>query len=173
MICLALTTEIPGKEVKSASEAPFRSTRVLSAGGLVSKPCLTPAATSFTVCSAFAAATRAWARASFDACLAFSVAWAACSCRCWSEGGGLLQAARKANPTIVEIAKTHCFPGVFIFFLLLKCLQSERVPKWAELPGIDPVNEKILGNCPFPGLYFLAVSPSYPPSPPIFLDPLG
>jgi hypothetical protein len=40
------------------------------------------------------------------------------------------------------------------------------------LPGIRPVNEKIVGNRPSPGLYFLAVGPSYHPSPPI-PDPLG
>ena len=41
-----------------------------------------------------------------------------------------------------------------------------------KLPGIWPVNEKILGNRPSPGLYFYAVSPSYLPSP-RNSDPLG
>jgi hypothetical protein len=40
------------------------------------------------------------------------------------------------------------------------------------MPVTWPVNDKILGNRPSAGLYFYAVSPSYPPSPPVS-DPLG
>src|ERR1700677_5047792 len=119
MICLALNREIPGRDASWSSEAEFRSRGAPPAGGvLLFKPCLTPAATSLTACSAFAAATLACASASFDCCLAVSVAWAACSCRCWSDAGGLHE-ARNGRPAIVAIAKKRHFAGTsllrFIF----------------------------------------------------------
>src|SRR5277367_5255808 len=96
---------------------------------LLCAPSLTPAATSLTFCSAFAAATFASAAASFAPCLTCSVVLAASCWICWSDLGAplLLQPASHASPTVMAAA-ARPFRQNFLKFAFLRviCVSVRR-----------------------------------------------
>src|SRR5262249_9620201 len=117
---------IPGKSTSCSSEAELIST--VPAPGLPDfNPSFTPAATSFSLRSAFAAATLASAAACCAPCFTCFVVWAACCLICSSDGCWLLQAANhndaanKQSITANRIAKS---PG---FLVLRKFISASTV----------------------------------------------